>query len=127
MSGSYNEQKRLREKADSLFHLGHSITSTWLNEARQPAYLSQEQWYTKLALKDIAEVAAADCIIVDLDGTSTSGGRYVEWGFAVGRFNMLKCMVGGDQSGVFCQLADKKYPSWDELLKEFASEYPVPR
>ena len=119
VSGSYNEQKRLREESHKLFALGHGITSTWLNETQQPKHLTEQQWFTKLAVKDLAEVAAADCIIMDTDGTSTSGGRYVEWGFAIGRFNMLKLLVGANHYGVFQKLADKSFANWDEVLKYF--------
>lgn len=116
ISGSYAEQKRLREESHKLFALGHHITSTWLNETQQPKYLTENQWFTKLAVKDLAEVAAADCIIMDTDGTSTSGGRYVEWGFAIGRFSLLKLLVGSNQYGVFQRLADASFLNWDEVI-----------
>ena len=119
ISGSYSEQRRLREAADRLHKLGHQITGTWLNEVIKPDHLTENQWYKSLALKDLAEVAAADAIILDLDGVTTSGGRYVEWGFALGRFNMLKVIVGGSHYGVFNTLADEAYNNWDELIQSW--------
>lgn len=115
MSGTYSHQKRLREEAAKLFHAGHQVTGTWLNEVKQPSYLTEEEWFRGLAVKDLAEVAAADCIICDLDGDSTSGGRYVEWGFALGRFNMLKIIVGVKHYGVFNTLADARFYRWDSV------------
>ena len=62
------------------------------------------------------EVAAADCIILDVDEESTSGGRYVEWGVALGRYNMLKIVVGENHWGVFNTLADHRFKDWVEVL-----------
>ena len=116
VSGSYAEQPRLRDRATELLHHGHAITSTWLHEVQQPKHLSEHEWFKALAIKDLAEVAAADCIIMDVDGTSTSGGRYTEWGFALGRFNMLKLVVGSNHYGVFLKLADESFTNWTEVL-----------
>lgn len=123
ISGSYAEQKRLRARAAELHALGHQITGTWLNEVQQPSHLTEEEWHRSLGIKDLTEVAAADCIIMDNDGTSTSGGRYVEWGFAIGRFNMLKILVGKSHYGVFTHLADKAFVSWGEAMDYFQKEH----
>ncbi len=125
ISGSYSEQARLRNESHKLFALGHSITSTWLNEVVKPAHLTEHAWFNALAVKDLAEVAAADCIIMDVDGNSTSGGRYVEWGFAIGRFNMFKVIVGANRAGVFNTLANESFTKWDEVIEEFRVWYPV--
>lgn len=117
VSGTFSDQVRLREKAATLFSMGHQVTGTWLNEVKQPAHMTEKDWFTALAVKDLAEVAAADCIILDNDGSSTSGGRYTEWGFALGRFNMLKIVVGQNHYGVFLQLADKLFTNWDEVFQ----------
>ncbi len=123
MSGSYACQARLREQAAKLFHMGHQVTGTWLNEVTKPEYLTEDEWHMGLAIKDLAEVAAADCIILDLDEESTSGGRWVELGFAIGRFNMLKIIVGKNRYGVFNTLADKQFNTWDEIHKHFKTNY----
>lgn len=125
VSGTYNEQTRLREEANKLFKLGFTITSTWLHESRQPSHLTQEQWYKNLALKDLVDLASADCIILDVDGISSTGGRYVEWGFAIGRSNMLKIVVGDQQPAVFGQLADLSFIDWNNLLIYFKDTYVV--
>jgi hypothetical protein len=116
ISGSFTEQVRLRAEADKLWHRGHVITSTWLQEVKKPLSLYEDEWDRCLAVKDLAELAAAECIILDVDGKSTTGGRYVEWGFALGRYNMLKIVVGQDTKGVFNTLADKSVDSWDNLM-----------
>ncbi len=125
ISGSYACQARLREQAAKLFHMGHQVTGTWLNEVTKPEHLTEDEWHRGLAIKDLAEVAAADCIILDLDGESTSGGRAVEWGFALGRFNMLKLVVGESTWGVFFQLADAKFDNWDDVINYITLNYPI--
>ncbi len=92
------------------------MTSSWLHEKNRPSHLTQDEWYRSLAVKDLVDVAAADCIIMDTDGVSTTGGRYVEWGFALGRYNMLKILVGEKREGVFTTLADHSFSGWDEVL-----------
>lgn len=116
MSGSYKEQARLKRVADFLLDLGHIVTSSWLHEKNRPTHLTEYEWYHALAVKDLVDVAAADCIIMDVDGTSTTGGRYCEWGFALGRYSMLKIIVGKDRTGVFQTLADHSFAGWDEVL-----------
>ena len=125
VGGAYGEQPRLREEAGNLFALGHQITGTWLYEVQKPATLSEKEWHRCLALKDLAEVASADCIITDLDGVSSSGGRYVEWGYALGRHNMLKVLVGKSNWGVFNTLADLTFPDWATLIECFRDRYSV--
>lgn len=115
ISGTFTAQRRLREVATRLHALGHLVTSSWLNEIQKPAHLTQVEWDRALALKDLVEVAAADAIIMDIDEDSTTGGRYVEWGFAVGRYNTLKWLVGKDRHGVFNSLADQQFDSWDDV------------
>ncbi len=122
MSGSFSEQGRLREEADKLWKLGHAVTGTWLHEVKKPAVLTEEEWNRCLAVKDLAELAAADCIVLDVDGTSTTGGRYVEWGYALCQHNMLKVVVGKNRYGVFNTLADAEFDQWDADLFTWLTE-----
>lgn len=116
VSGSFSEQARLRAEADKLWQAGHAVTGTWLQEVKKPEFLYLEEWERCLAVKDLAELAAADCIILDVDGTSTTGGRYVEWGYALGQHSMFKVVVGKNLGGVFNTLADMSFNSWTDLL-----------
>lgn len=123
ISGTYAEQKRFREYASRLFLLGHKVTGTWLHETSKPSYLSEDEWFRQLAVKDLCELSEADVIIMDEDGKSTSGGRYVEWGYALGRFDMLKFLVCEKVYGVFQQLADKHFTNWDDVIKYIEENY----
>jgi nucleoside 2-deoxyribosyltransferase len=116
VSGTFTAQPRLRNEAAKLLHKGHEITSTWLNEAAKPEQLSTREWERRLAEKDIAEVYAADLVILDLDEESTTGGRYVEWGVACAPGSMrLRYTVGANNRGCFNTMADRHFPNWEAL------------
>lgn len=129
VSGTFTDQTRLAKRAAELQALGHTITSSWLYETNKPDNLSYDQWMFQLGYKDVGEVFSSDCIVLDQDGNSTSGGRYVEWGVACHPHSMvLRVTVGGkacDQSemgyvyGCFNHLAHLHYPTWDQLLDQF--------
>lgn len=124
VSGTFSAQARLRTQADALRKLGHEIVGTWLYEAAKPATLNTEEWNLALADKDIAEVYAADCIILDLDGESTTGGRYTEWGVACYPGSLRRRYIVGGASrvrkdGVFLSKAHRRFDTWDDLLAYF--------
>lgn len=116
--------------ADQLRALGHEITSTWLYEAAKPVTLNTEEWNLALADKDVAEVFAAECIILDLDGESTTGGRYTEWGVACYPGSLRRrYIVGGAgeklKNGVFLSKAHRRFTDWDDLLAYFQVNHAV--
>lgn len=133
VSGSFNSQVRLRTMAEKLWALGHTITGSWLHETSQPNHLSYDNWMLQLAMKDVAEVAKSDCIIMDLTGDSTSGGRYTEWGVASHPSSeMLRYVVGGTKAknsafpfGCFIHLAHRYFETWDDLLAYFQVNHSV--
>lgn len=121
ISGSYSSKARLRAEGLRLHDLGHDVTSSWLYETVKPDALTDGQWRRRLAEKDIAEVYASDCIILDLCEPSTTGGRYCEWGVALAPGSMmLRYTVGNTDRRFFTQLADEQYDSWDQLILEFS-------
>ena len=130
VSGTFTSQARLRPMADRLRQMGHEITSTWLYEAAKPAHLNTAEWNLALADKDIGEVFAADCIILDLDGESTTGGRYTEWGVACYPGSLRRrYLVGGTgqvrKDGVFLAKAHRRFEDWDDLLAYFQVNHGV--
>ena len=127
VSGTFTSQARLRPMADRLRSFGHDITGTWLYEASKPATLNTAEWNSALADKDVSEVFAADCIILDLDGESTTGGRYTEWGVACHPHSLMRrYIVGGKgKDGVFLTKAHRRFENWDELLAYFEVNHAV--
>lgn len=127
VSGAFTAQARLRPHADALRKLGHEIVSTWLYEAARPAHLNAAEWNSALAQKDIAEVFAADCIVLDLDGQSTTGGRDAEWGITLypGSLRRRYIVGGKGKEGVFLSQAHRRFETWDDLLAYFECAHAV--
>jgi hypothetical protein len=91
------------------------VTGTWLQEVAKPEGMTSDEFKHKLAMKDVAEVYAADAII--LDNPQSSGGKNVEWGVAVGQHQKKILWLVGQPSNVFHYLADKRFENWDACLK----------
>ena|SRR3990167_11325801 len=123
VSGSFVSQKRLRKMADELWHQGHTVVGTWLQETAKPIDMPQKIFYKQLGIKDLTEVKEADCLIMDTIDPSSTGGRYCEWGFSFGQ-QKLRYVVG-DVKGVFDVLADVEFKSWDDLLEFFKVNHKV--
>jgi len=128
ISGAFTAQERLQPWANALRRLGHDIVSSWLWEAAKPDHLSKDTWDHLIADKDIAETYASDCVILDLDGESTGGGRYVEWGIACCPGSMrMRITVGDDRrNGIFLSKAHFHFNSWADLVRCFNALY-LPR
>ena len=118
-AATFTEQKRIRDMKEKLFGLGHSITATWLEEQIRPEGMTKEQFGRKMAAKDLQEIAASDCLILDLESPSKTAGKMVEFGFAVAKHKLIYVVAPGDtltDGHIFMLLADKIFRSWDECL-----------
>jgi hypothetical protein len=118
VSGSWTARGRLRTQAEKLRACGHRITSSWLDEQDKPAHLPLGEWLTRLAHKDIAEVAGSDMIILDVDTASTTGGRYVEWGVACHPHALIRRVLVGTPPplDIFGRMADYHFSDWNALF-----------
>lgn len=125
-AATFTEQKRIRENKEKLFQLGHSVIATWLDEQVKPEGMSDEQFRRKMAAKDLQEVAAADCFILDLEKPSVTMGKMVETGFALAKHKLIYVVAPeGTLTGghIFLLLADKVFKSWGELLEFFKENH----
>ncbi len=121
-AATFQEQERIRRNKETLLKLGHSVLSTWLEEQVKPTGMTDEQFGAKMAAKDLQEINAADCFILDLENPSKTMGKMVETGFALARHKLLYVVAPGDtltKGHIFCLLADKIFPSWEELFEYF--------
>lgn len=116
LAACFEERLRIRDVADKLWNEGHEITSTWLHETTQPPYMNQDEFFKKLAVKDLTEIAAADLLIMDTFVMSPRGGASNEFGFALGAFQKKLVWVVGPARSVFHQLADRRFETWDECV-----------
>lgn len=94
---------------------GHSVTSRWLDAD------SVENAAT--ALRDLADVAASDGIILFCEEprTATRGGRLVEFGFAIALDKVL-IAIGETAENIFLYLpAIQRFETWTECLAALAA------
>ncbi len=103
--------------------MGHSVISTWLEEQVKPEGMTDEQFGKKMAAKDLQEVAAADCVILDIDNPRPTAGKMVEFGFALAK-HKLTYVVGKEiPHAIFLLLADKYFVTWDDLIVYFKANH----
>mgnify|MGYP001612765823 CR=1 FL=1 len=126
-AASFSEQTRIRQYKEPLFHLGHSVLSTWLDEQVKPEGMSDEQFGKKMAAKDLQEIAAADCLILDLEAPSKTMGKMVELGFALAKHKLIYIVAPENtftNGHIFCMLADQRFVDWPALLSHFTKTHP---
>ena len=117
----FDTRIRLREPADQIWRKGHTVVSSWLNETAKPELMTKQEFWKKLAIKDLAEVKQADLIIVDTLDITPRGGREVEYGFALAHFQTKNAWIVGPIRNVFHELADRRFDSWEEALEAIPS------
>jgi nucleoside 2-deoxyribosyltransferase len=92
LAARFNRQAQMRQYRDELARLGITVTSRWLDEPSndervaggQPPYSDAD--YAELAMHDLEDVAKADALVTfteSPDAGFTSGGRHVEYGYAL--------------------------------------------
>jgi len=122
ISAGFTSQKRLRQYRDELWKMGHQVVSSWLDETAIPEGMDTVAFGRKLAVKDIAEIVAADVFVSDNHEPSTTGGLYIELGVALGRFQHIQVWeVGPHGRSPFHELMDRRFESWDDLLNHVRS------
>lgn len=116
IASRFADRKRLRPYADKIWHLGHEVTSTWLNEVNKMPGMTKEEFWRVLAEKDLVELGQADLIIRDVHAISHTGGADVEWGLAISQFqHKLRWLIGPTRN-VFHTLAHRRFDSWELCL-----------
>ena len=130
-AGFFDSQKRIRAEADKMWLKGHEVCSTWLYETSRPEGMTTDEFWKKLAIKDLAEINAADLLVLDTIDVTPRGGREVELGFALGRFQGKSIYMVGPVRNVFHTLVDRKFDSYEDLMKDIPditkpSENPAP-
>jgi len=118
LSAKFLRRDDIRPFRDEIWSLGHEVVSTWLDEVKRPPDMDHATFKKKLALKDIAEVISADLLILDTFFASETGGKEVEFGVALGRFQTKLLWVVGPKRNVFHELADKHFEHWAQVMEE---------
>ena len=108
LAGSWADRPRLRGIRDELAEMGIVCCSSWLDHGGDE---NLPEW----AVLDLAEVLAANVVILFTEVPSSAGGMHFESGFA---YALRKQIIGaGPRTCLFHNLiADSDwYPAWPEL------------
>ena len=122
-AASFVEQKRIRAMKEELVQQGHAVLSTWLEESVRPDGMTEEQFELKMAIKDLQEVAAADCVILDTASPTKTAGKMVEVGFAFAKHKLVYVVGEPPTHAIFLHLADRKFADWDDLFDFFSENH----
>ncbi len=122
-AASFAEQERIRQYKEPLFKMGHSVISTWLEEQIKPDGMAEVNFERKMAMKDLQEVAQADCMILDVDNPRPTAGKMVEFGFALAKHKLIYVVGTPPPHAIFLNLADGMFSSWEVLLKFIAENH----
>lgn len=113
IAAKFARREDMRPMRDAIWDAGHEVVSTWIDEVKRPEGMDSETFKKKLAIKDVAEVFSADLLILDTAFPSETGGKEVEFGIALGRFQTKLIWIVGPKRNVFHELADRTFPTWD--------------
>lgn len=123
VGGSFAGAKRLREEGKALESYGFKVLSIWWDEED----FIEKAWDNNfsgrvaqaMALRDIHALLDADLFIVDTMEPSTTGGRYVELGFALARAmdKSIRIIHIGPASNIFETMVHEHYDTWEEFHK----------
>lgn len=124
-AASFVEQARIRAMKETLIQMGHSVLSTWLEEQVRPDGISEAQFERKMAMKDLQEVAAADCIILDTASPSKTSGKMIEVGFALAKHKLIYVVGTPIPHAIFLSLTDGQFPDWDTMFDHLRKYHPT--
>jgi nucleoside 2-deoxyribosyltransferase len=118
IASRFIDRNRLRGWAAKIWEMGHEVTASWLNEVARVPGMSHDEFWRKLAMKDLQEISSSDLLIRDVHTISHTGGADTEYGFAMARHQHCMVWLVGPKRNVFHMLADKHFKTWNECLKE---------
>jgi len=116
IAAKFARREDMRPMRDMIWGVGHEVVSTWLDEVKRPDGMDSVTFKKKLAIKDLAEVISADLLILDTYNPSETGGKEVEFGIALGRFQTKLMWIVGPKRNVFHELADRVFDTWAQAI-----------
>ena len=126
IAGRYTARFRLRPIRERIRALGIDCRSAWIDNEDGDYPVPRERAIVE-ARRALAEVGAADIIMLDTLDESMTGGREVELGIHLGVALALadpasppRVILVGPVCNIFHELADMRCPSWSEALEALA-------
>jgi hypothetical protein len=117
IAAAYDQRFELRPIVTRLEEAGLIITSRWI--WKEIPYTNDDETMKKAAVEDLYDLWLADILIIDTTVPSTTGGKYVELGYALATKDTI--LGVGQRTNPFTYLFSKWYPSWKELIAEAES------
>lgn len=127
LAAQYGWRDTLKWYAKQLAALGVEVTSTWLNERKDPKSELTElntRFLKDHAIVDVVDIKRADAIVlftVKPTDTTKRGGRHVEFGIAYALGKEL--IICGPYENIFHYLPEvKQFDNFGDVLEYFAGE-----
>jgi hypothetical protein len=133
VAGSWLRRDELKERAEEIERRGGKVTSTWLTKFVDPRY-KHSRYGTgekdvlsdvidmESAIRDLEAIDEAEVLVLQSEayGRYTTGGRLVEFGYALGRGKMLAIVsrvenVFGHLPRVFLYRHWQDFYTWVEV------------
>lgn len=108
IAGSFGAKPKLHKLAKQVETLGHTVTSRWL-ESHDHSFGTEQD-----AHEDLTDIVNSELMILDTFEPSTTGGRDVELGYALGLAKRV--WLVGPQTNLFQHLVKGKFAHWDDVL-----------
>jgi len=122
LAAQYSWRGVVKGYAKQLEALGFEITSTWLNERKEPGTELTElsdRFLKEHAKQDLYDIRAADCVILFTVGPTEltkRGGRHVEFGLGYAMYKQM--IVCGPKENIFHYLDNvKQFDTFEEVVQ----------
>ena len=123
IAAPFQQRLEVQQKAKELTELGVDVTSRWRFEDNAPdgaiGELKNRDYYLGKLFIDLDDIEVADILLLLTDQVSKTGGKHVEFGYALARRKQLY-IVGGVEN-IFHWHPSVQHVKWEEfkaILKE---------
>ena len=111
LASNWDSKPRMRALRDQIQLRGHTVLSSWLDDPTTDYVVDSPAD----ARKDLYEILEAELLICDTAEASTTGGREVEIGFAMGWERPF--WIVGPARNIFHTLAARHFTNWVDALR----------
>jgi hypothetical protein len=119
IAGKFSAQARLREIRGRIRQARILVTSSWMDEVAGE-YPVPRQRSLNTGSVDLREVAMAELLVLDTLDVTETGGREVEFGFALAQGT--RTWLVGPVRNIFHEFAEQQFDSWDEVFVALGEE-----
>ena len=126
LASNFNDHKQMVDLKNKLeFEGQHKVVSSWHTSPALKLdhdYKDDPNEFVRAevklhALRDLREIDLCDCFVVDLTNITHTGGKHVEFGYAMYKGKILFTI--GEASNIFHELATHNFVDIDEAVKFF--------